>query len=312
MSEITESNGSSSMASVCGASLALMDAGVPIKEPVAGIAMGLIKEGDDFSVLSDILGDEDHLGDMDFKVAGTADGITSLQMDIKITGITKEIMDTALTQAKDGRNHILAEMAKAIETGRETVNSTAPRIETIQVPVDKIRDVIGSGGKVIREIVEESGAKVDINDDGIVKVASNDTDSLNKALELINSIVAEPEAGEIYEGKVVKIMDFGAFVNFFGKKDGLVHISQLANERVNNVTDVVNEGDIVKVKLVGFDNRGKVKLSMKDVDQKTGKEISSDKLGNNTANDSKPKDDSKPKKEKKPRKKKTEDKKDKE
>ena len=312
VSEITESNGSSSMATVCGSSLSLMDAGVPLKRPVAGIAMGLIKEGDRVAVLSDILGDEDHLGDMDFKVAGTADGITSLQMDIKITGITKEIMDTALTQAKDGRNHILAEMAKAIETGRETVNSTAPRIETIQVPVDKIRDVIGSGGKVIREIVEESGAKVDINDDGIVKVASNDTDSLNKALELINSIVAEPEAGEIYEGKVVKIMDFGAFVNFFGKKDGLVHISQLANERVNNVTDVVNEGDIVKVKLVGFDNRGKVKLSMKDVDQKTGKEISSDKLVNNTANDSKPKDDSKPKKEKKPRKKKTEDKKDKE
>jgi polyribonucleotide nucleotidyltransferase len=312
VSEITESNGSSSMATVCGSSLSLMDAGVPLKRPVAGIAMGLIKEGDRVAVLSDILGDEDHLGDMDFKVAGTADGITSLQMDIKITGITKEIMDTALTQAKDGRNHILAEMAKAIETGRETVNSTAPRIETIQVPVDKIRDVIGSGGKVIREIVEESGAKVDINDDGIVKVASNDTDSLNKALELINSIVAEPEAGEIYEGKVVKIMDFGAFVNFFGKKDGLVHISQLANERVNNVTDVVNEGDIVKVKLVGFDNRGKVKLSMKDVDQKTGKEISSDKLGNNTANDSKPEDDSKPKKEKKPRKKKTEDKKDKE
>ena len=312
VSEITESNGSSSMATVCGSSLSLMDAGVPLKRPVAGIAMGLIKEGDRVAVLSDILGDEDHLGDMDFKVAGTADGITSLQMDIKITGITKEIMDTALTQAKDGRNHILAEMAKAIETGRETVNSTAPRIETIQVPVDKIRDVIGSGGKVIREIVEESGAKVDINDDGIVKVASNDTDSLNKALELINSIVAEPEAGEIYEGKVVKIMDFGAFVNFFGKKDGLVHISQLANERVNNVTDVVNEGDIVKVKLVGFDNRGKVKLSMKDVDQKTGKEISSDKLGDNSANDSKPKDDSKPKKEKKPRKKKTEDKKDKE
>ncbi|MDC0474920.1 polyribonucleotide nucleotidyltransferase [Hyphomicrobiales bacterium] len=312
VSEITESNGSSSMATVCGSSLSLMDAGVPLKRPVAGIAMGLIKEGDRVAVLSDILGDEDHLGDMDFKVAGTADGITSLQMDIKITGITKEIMDTALTQAKDGRNHILAEMAKAIETGRETVNSTAPRIETIQVPVDKIRDVIGSGGKVIREIVEESGAKVDINDDGIVKVASNDTDSLNKALELINSIVAEPEAGEIYEGKVVKIMDFGAFVNFFGKKDGLVHISQLANERVNNVTDVVNEGDIVKVKLVGFDNRGKVKLSMKDVDQKTGKEIISDKLGDNTANDSKSKDDSKPKKEKKPRKKKTEDKKDKE
>ena len=308
VSEITESNGSSSMAIVCGSSLSLMDAGVPLKRPVAGIAMGLIKEGERVAVLSDILGDEDHLGDMDFKVAGTAEGITSLQMDIKITGITKEIMDTALTQAKDGRNHILAEMAKAIETGRETVNSTAPRIETIQVPVDKIRDVIGSGGKVIREIVEESGAKVDINDDGIVKVASNDTDSLNKALELINSIVAEPEAGEIYEGKVVKIMDFGAFVNFFGKKDGLVHISQLANERVNNVKDVVNEGDIVKVKLVGFDNRGKVKLSMKDVDQKTGKEISPDKSDNSKDDESKPKEDSKPKKEKKTRKKKTEDK----
>ena len=308
VSEITESNGSSSMATVCGSSLSLMDAGVPLKRPVAGIAMGLIKEGERVAVLSDILGDEDHLGDMDFKVAGTAEGITSLQMDIKITGITKEIMDTALTQAKDGRNHILAEMAKAIETGRETVNSTAPRIETIQVPVDKIRDVIGSGGKVIREIVEESGAKVDINDDGIVKVASNDTDSLNKALELINSIVAEPEAGEIYEGKVVKIMDFGAFVNFFGKKDGLVHISQLANERVNNVKDVVNEGDIVKVKLVGFDNRGKVKLSMKDVDQKTGKEISPDKSDNSEDDESKPKEDSKPKKEKKTRKKKTEDK----
>ena len=308
VSEITESNGSSSMATVCGSSLSLMDAGVPLKRPVAGIAMGLIKEGERVAVLSDILGDEDHLGDMDFKVAGTAEGITSLQMDIKITGITKEIMDTALTQAKDGRNHILAEMAKAIETGRENVNSTAPRIETIQVPVDKIRDVIGSGGKVIREIVEESGAKVDINDDGIVKVASNDTDSLNKALELINSIVAEPEAGEIYEGKVVKIMDFGAFVNFFGKKDGLVHISQLANERVNNVKDVVNEGDIVKVKLVGFDNRGKVKLSMKDVDQKTGKEISPDKSDNSKDDESKPKEDSKPKKEKKTRKKKTEDK----
>ena len=308
VSEITESNGSSSMATVCGSSLSLMDAGVPLKRPVAGIAMGLIKEGERVAVLSDILGDEDHLGDMDFKVAGTAEGITSLQMDIKITGITKEIMDTALTQAKDGRNHILAEMAKAIETGRETVNSTAPRIETIQVPVDKIRDVIGSGGKVIREIVEESGAKVDINDDGIVKVASNDTDSLNKALELINSIVAEPEAGEIYEGKVVKIMDFGAFVNFFGKKDGLVHISQLANERVNNVKDVVNEGDIVKVKLVGFDNRGKVKLSMKDVDQKTGKEISPDKSDNSKDDESKLKEDSKPKKEKKTRKKKTEDK----
>ena len=304
VSEITESNGSSSMATVCGSSLALMDAGVPLKRPVAGIAMGLIKEGDRVAVLSDILGDEDHLGDMDFKVAGTSEGITSLQMDIKITGITKEIMDTALTQAKDGRIHILAEMAKAIETGRDTVNSTAPRIETVQVPVDKIRDIIGSGGKVIREIVEESGAKVDINDDGIVKVASNDTDSLNKALELINSIVAEPEAGEIYEGKVVKIMDFGAFVNFFGKKDGLVHISQLANERVNNVTDVVSEGDIVKVKLVGFDNRGKVKLSMKDVDQKTGEEIVSEKSSDNKGDESKPKEESKPKKERKPRKKK--------
>ena len=304
VSEITESNGSSSMATVCGSSLALMDAGVPLKRPVAGIAMGLIKEGDRVAVLSDILGDEDHLGDMDFKVAGTSEGITSLQMDIKITGITKEIMDTALTQAKDGRIHILAEMAKAIETGRDTVNSTAPRIETVQVPVDKIRDIIGSGGKVIREIVEESGAKVDINDDGIVKVASNDTDSLNKALELINSIVAEPEAGEIYEGKVVKIMDFGAFVNFFGKKDGLVHISQLANERVNNVTDVVSEGDIVKVKLVGFDNRGKVKLSMKDVDQKTGKEIVSEKSSDDKGDESKPKEESKPKKERKPRKKK--------
>jgi polyribonucleotide nucleotidyltransferase len=304
VSEITESNGSSSMATVCGSSLSLMDAGVPLKRPVAGIAMGLIKEGDRVAVLSDILGDEDHLGDMDFKVAGTEEGITSLQMDIKITGITKEIMDTALTQAKDGRIHILAEMAKAIETGRDTVNSTAPRIETIQVPVDKIRDVIGSGGKVIREIVEESGAKVDINDDGIVKVASNDTDSLNKALELINSIVAEPEAGEIYEGKVVKIMDFGAFVNFFGKKDGLVHISQLADERVNNVKDIVSEGDIVKVKLVGFDNRGKVKLSMKDVDQETGKEIISEKSSSNTTDNKKDKDESKPKKEKKPRKKK--------
>ena len=298
VSEITESNGSSSMATVCGSSLSLMDAGVPLKRPVAGIAMGLIKEGDRVAVLSDILGDEDHLGDMDFKVAGTSEGITSLQMDIKITGITKDIMDTALTQAKAGRIHILAEMAKAIETPRETVNSTAPRIETIQVPVDKIRDVIGSGGKVIREIVEESGAKVDINDDGIVKIASSDTESLNKALELINSIVAEPEAGEIYEGKVVKIMDFGAFVNFFGKRDGLVHISQLANERVKNVTDIVSEGDIVKVKLLGFDNRGKVKLSMKEVDQKTGKEIISDseKISEEPPKEKKPKKAKKAKK----------------
>ena len=300
VSEITESNGSSSMATVCGSSLSLMDAGVPLKRPVAGIAMGLIKEDDKVAVLSDILGDEDHLGDMDFKVAGTSEGITSLQMDIKITGITKDIMDTALTQAKAGRIHILAEMAKAIEKPRETVNSTAPRIETIQVPVDKIRDVIGSGGKVIREIVEESGAKVDINDDGIVKVASSDTDSLNKALELINSIVAEPEAGEIYEGKVVKIMDFGAFVNFFGKKDGLVHISQLANERVKNVTDIVSEGDVVKVKLLGFDNRGKVKLSMKEVDQKTGKEIisESEETSEDTSKEKKPKKAKKTKKDK--------------
>ena len=300
VSEITESNGSSSMATVCGSSLSLMDAGVPLKRPVAGIAMGLIKEDDKVAVLSDILGDEDHLGDMDFKVAGTSEGITSLQMDIKITGITKDIMDTALTQAKAGRIHILAEMAKAIEKPRETVNSTAPRIETIQVPVDKIRDVIGSGGKVIREIVEESGAKVDINDDGIVKIASSDTDSLNKALELINSIVAEPEAGEIYEGKVVKIMDFGAFVNFFGKKDGLVHISQLANERVKNVTDIVSEGDVVKVKLLGFDNRGKVKLSMKEVDQKTGKEIisESEETSEDTSKEKKPKRAKKTKKDK--------------
>ena len=300
VSEITESNGSSSMATVCGSSLSLMDAGVPLKRPVAGIAMGLIKEDDKVAVLSDILGDEDHLGDMDFKVAGTSEGITSLQMDIKITGITKDIMDTALTQAKAGRIHILAEMAKAIEKPRDTVNSTAPRIETIQVPVDKIRDVIGSGGKVIREIVEESGAKVDINDDGIVKIASSDTDSLNKALELINSIVAEPEAGEIYEGKVVKIMDFGAFVNFFGKKDGLVHISQLANERVKNVTDIVSEGDVVKVKLLGFDNRGKVKLSMKEVDQKTGKEIISESEENSedTSKEKKPKKAKKTKKDK--------------
>ncbi len=299
VSEITESNGSSSMATVCGSSLSLMDAGVPLKRPVAGIAMGLIKDGDRVAVLSDILGDEDHLGDMDFKVAGTSEGITSLQMDIKITGITKDIMDTALTQAKAGRIHILAEMAKAIETPRETVNSTAPRIETIQVPVDKIRDVIGSGGKVIREIVEESGAKVDINDDGIVKIASSDTESLNKALELINSIVAEPEAGEIYEGKVVKIMDFGAFVNFFGKRDGLVHISQLANERVKSVTDIVSEGDIVKVKLLGFDNRGKVKLSMKEVDQKTGKEIisGSEKISEEPPKEKKPKKTKKAKEE---------------
>ena len=271
VSEITESNGSSSMATVCGSSLSMMDAGIPLSKPVAGIAMGLIKEDDRVAVLSDILGDEDHLGDMDFKVAGTNDGITSLQMDIKITGITKDIMETALSQAKNGRIHILEEMAKALDKARDTVNSNAPRIETINVPTDKIREVIGAGGKVIREIVEESGAKVDINDDGIVKIASNNAEAIEKALEMINSIVAEPEVGTIYEGKVVKIMDFGAFVNFFGKKDGLVHISQLSTERVNKVTDVVSEGDIVKVKFVGFD-RGKVKLSMKNIDQETGEE----------------------------------------
>ena len=271
VSEITESNGSSSMATVCGSSLSMMDAGIPLSKPVAGIAMGLIKEDDRVAVLSDILGDEDHLGDMDFKVAGTNDGITSLQMDIKITGITKDIMETALSQAKNGRIHILEEMAKALGKARDTVNSNAPRIETISVPTDKIREVIGAGGKVIREIVEESGAKVDINDDGIVKIASNNAEAIEKALEMINLIVAEPEVGTIYEGKVVKIMDFGAFVNFFGKKDGLVHISQLSTERVNKVTDVVSEGDIVKVKFVGFD-RGKVKLSMKNIDQETGEE----------------------------------------
>ena len=284
VSEITESNGSSSMATVCGSSLSMMDAGIPLSKPVAGIAMGLIKEDDRVAVLSDILGDEDHLGDMDFKVAGTNDGITSLQMDIKITGITKDIMETALSQAKNGRIHILEEMAKALDKARDTVNSNAPRIETISVPTDKIREVIGAGGKVIREIVEESGAKVDINDDGIVKIASNNSEAIEKALEMINSIVAEPEVGTIYEGKVVKIMDFGAFVNFFGKKDGLVHISQLSTERVNKVTDVVSEGDIVKVKFVGFD-RGKVKLSMKNIDQETGEEsVSENKKEDKKAN----------------------------
>ena len=284
VSEITESNGSSSMATVCGSSLSMMDAGIPLSKPVAGIAMGLIKEDDRVAVLSDILGDEDHLGDMDFKVAGTNDGITSLQMDIKITGITKDIMETALSQAKNGRIHILEEMAKALDKARDTVNSNAPRIETINVPTDKIREVIGAGGKVIREIVEESGAKVDINDDGIVKIASNNSEAIEKALEMINSIVAEPEVGTIYEGKVVKIMDFGAFVNFFGKKDGLVHISQLSTERVNKVTDVVSEGDIVKVKFVGFD-RGKVKLSMKNIDQETGEEsVSENKKEDKKAN----------------------------
>ena len=273
VSEITESNGSSSMATVCGSSLAMMDAGVPLKKPVAGIAMGLIKEGERFAVLSDILGDEDHLGDMDFKVAGTADGVTSLQMDIKITGITEEIMQVALDQAKGGRTHILGEMAKALTSARDEMGEYAPKIETIQVPQDKIREVIGTGGKVVREIVETSGAKIDIGDDGLIKVASSDAAAIKSALDQINSIVAEPEVGLIYEGTVVKTMDFGAFVNFFGKRDGLVHISQLADRRVENTTDIVKEGDTVKVKLVGFDDRGKVRLSMKVVDQETGEDL---------------------------------------
>ncbi|TYC79920.1 polyribonucleotide nucleotidyltransferase [Stappia sp. BW2] len=273
VSEITESNGSSSMATVCGTSLALMDAGVPLKAPVAGIAMGLIKDGDRFAVLSDILGDEDHLGDMDFKVAGTQDGITSLQMDIKIDGITEEIMKVALGQAKDGRIHILGEMSKAITEARAELGEHAPRIEVMKIPVDKIREVIGSGGKVIREIVEKTGAKVNIEDDGTVKIASADGKAIKAAVNWINSIAAEPEVGMIYEGTVVKCVDFGAFVNFFGAKDGLVHISQLAPKKVAKVTDVIKEGDKVWVKLMGFDERGKVRLSMKVVDQETGKEI---------------------------------------
>jgi polyribonucleotide nucleotidyltransferase len=273
VSEITESNGSSSMATVCGASLAMMDAGVPLKAPVAGIAMGLIKEDDGYAVLSDILGDEDHLGDMDFKVAGTDKGITSLQMDIKITSITKEIMEIALDQARDGRIHILGEMANAIDSGRTELSEHAPRITTMKVPVDKIREVIGTGGKVIREICEVTGCKVDIDDEGLIKVASSDSDAAQKAIDWINSIVAEPEVGVIYTGKVVKVVDFGAFVNFFGARDGLVHISELKNERVGQVTDVINEGDEVKVKVIGMDDRGKVKLSMRVVDQETGKEL---------------------------------------
>lgn len=272
VSEITESNGSSSMATVCGTSLSLMDAGVPLKKPVAGIAMGLILEGDRYAVLSDILGDEDHLGDMDFKVAGTADGVTSLQMDIKIAGITEEIMKVALGQAKGGREHILGEMAKALDTSRSTVGEFAPRIETITIPTDKIREVIGSGGKVIREIVEKTGAKIDINDDGTVKVSSSDGKAIDAAIKWIKSITDEAEVGAIYNGTVVKTADFGAFVNFFGAKDGLVHISQLADQRVQKTTDVVKEGDKVWVKLLGFDERGKVRLSMKVVDQETGKE----------------------------------------
>ncbi|MBS9717975.1 polyribonucleotide nucleotidyltransferase [Pseudohalocynthiibacter aestuariivivens] len=278
VSEITESNGSSSMASVCGGSLSMMDAGVPLKSPVAGVAMGLILEDDGkYAILTDILGDEDHLGDMDFKVAGTEDGITSLQMDIKIAGITPEIMEKALEQAKDGRIHILNEMANALSEGRNEFSAHAPRIETMTVPTDKIREVIGSGGKVIREIVEVSGAKVDINDDGVIKIASANADSIKKAYDMIHSIVAEPEEGKIYDGKVVKIVDFGAFVNFFGKRDGLVHVSQIENRRLNHPSDVLKEGQDVKVKLLGFDDRGKVRLSMKMVDQATGEEIKEDK-----------------------------------
>jgi len=274
VSEITESNGSSSMATVCGTSLALMDAGVPLKKPTAGIAMGLILEGARYAVLSDILGDEDHLGDMDFKVAGTEDGITSLQMDIKIAGITEEIMRVALDQAKGGRIHILGEMNKAINHARAELGEHAPRIEQIKIPTDKIRDVIGSGGKVIREIVEKTGAKINIEDDGTVKIASADGESIKAALKWIRGLTAEPEVGQIYDGKIVKVMDFGAFVNFFGPKDGLVHISELAAKRVNKTSDVVSEGQAVKVKLLGFDDRGKVRLSMKQVDQETGEDLS--------------------------------------
>ncbi|MFG6559420.1 MULTISPECIES: polyribonucleotide nucleotidyltransferase [unclassified Sulfitobacter] len=277
VSEITESNGSSSMASVCGGSLSMMDAGVPLKSAVAGVAMGLILEDDgSYAILSDILGDEDHLGDMDFKVAGTEAGITSLQMDIKVAGITPEIMEKALAQAKEGRIHILGEMNKAI-SGAADFSVHAPRIETMQIPTDKIREVIGSGGKVIREIVEVSGAKVDINDEGTIKIASPNGEAIKKAYDMIYSIVAEPEEGAIYTGTVVKIVDFGAFVNFFGKRDGLVHVSQIENRRLNHPSDVLKEGQEVKVKLLGFDDRGKVRLSMKVVDQETGEEITAEK-----------------------------------
>jgi polyribonucleotide nucleotidyltransferase len=273
VSEITESNGSSSMATVCGTSLALMDAGVPLKRPTAGIAMGLILEDKRYAVLSDILGDEDHLGDMDFKVAGTDQGVTALQMDIKIAGITEEIMKVALSQAKGGRLHILGEMGKALNSARAELGEYAPRIETFKIPTDKIREVIGTGGKVIREIVEKTGAKVNVEDDGTVKVASADGESIKAAVNWIKSIASDPEIGQIYEGTVVKTMDFGAFVNFFGARDGLVHISQLAANRVQKTTDVVKEGDKVKVKLLGFDERGKVRLSMKVVDQATGEDL---------------------------------------
>ena len=279
VSEITESNGSSSMATVCGTSLALMDAGVPLKHPVAGIAMGLIKEDRGFAVLSDILGDEDSLGDMDFKVAGTENGVTSLQMDIKITSITPEIMKIALDQAKGGRMHILGEMAKALTGNREGVSANAPKIVTIQVAKDKIRDVIGTGGKVIRDIVEKTGAKIDIDDSGAVKVSASDDKKIQAAIEMIKGIVSEAELGVIYNGKVVKTADFGAFVNFLGAKDGLVHISELAQGRVAKTTDAVKQGDSAQVKVIGFDDRGKVKLSMRQVDQETGADISDQVAG---------------------------------
>ena len=273
LSDITESNGSSSMATVCGGCLSMMDAGVPIERPVSGIAMGLILEGDEFAVLSDILGDEDHLGDMDFKVAGSESGITSLQMDIKVAGITQEIMKTALEQAKAGRAHILGEMNKALSTARTGVSKHAPRIETMQIDKSKIRDVIGTGGKVIREIVAETGAKVDIDDEGVIKISSSNADEIEAAKKWIEGIVEEAEVGKIYNGKVVNIVDFGAFVNFMGGKDGLVHVSEMKNERVEKPTDVVSEGQEVKVKVLEIDNRGKVRLSMRVVDQETGEEL---------------------------------------
>ena len=302
VSEIMESNGSSSMATVCGCSLALMDAGVPIKRPVSGIAMGLIKDDAGIAVLSDILGDEDHLGDMDFKVAGTSEGITSLQMDIKIAGISEEIMTTALEQAHAGRLHILGEMNKALTESREDVGEFAPRIETMKIPVDKIRDVIGTGGKVIRDIVDTTGARVSVEDDGTIKIASNDQKSIDAAKEWITGLTAEPEAGKIYKGKVVKVVDFGAFVNFFGPKDGLVHVSQIKPERVNHPSDFLKEGQEVYVKLMGFDDRGKVRLSMKYVDQDSGEEIARDE--NDTSDDNDSKRDDKPKRSRRPRKKK--------
>ena len=273
VSEITESNGSSSMASVCGSSLSLMDAGVPLKAAVSGIAMGLILEGDKYAILSDILGDEDHLGDMDFKVAGTENGITSLQMDIKVAGITEAIMSDALAQANEGRNHILAEMGKALGEHRGELRDTAPKIHLMKVPVDKIREIIGTGGKIIRQITEETGAKIDIADDGSVRVSSPDQASIDHATTWITGIIAEPEIGEIYKGKVVKVVDFGAFVNFIGNRDGLCHISELAPHRVKTVSDICNEGDTVYVKCLAIDDRGKVRLSMKMVDQETGKEM---------------------------------------